>query len=593
MAKSRLSGGYPAIGIRPIVEERGREGVAPQAMAMADKVKALYEDNLKYSNGEPVRVVVADAPIAGAVQASACAEKFRKEGVAITVTVSPTWSYSTETMELDPLTIKALWGLNATERPGAVYTAAAKEAYSMKGLPIFNIYGREILEPEDDILTDDVAEKLLRFGRAAVAAATMREKSWLQIGTITAGIGASFPNTEVFEQYLGMRLEMVDEIEVLRRMDKGIYDKEGFEKALAWTRENCREGLDDDPAEAQRSREQKDKDWADSVKIMCIIKDLMDGNDALKDSFPEEAIGHNAIGGGFQGQRQWTDYQTNTDFAESLLNTTFDWEGVREPYLFTTENDSFSGLGMLFMKLLTNGPQMFSDVRSYWSGAAVKRATGYELEGHAKEADGFIHLINSGPSPLEFAGEIRDEAGNAVLKPWYEMTDADVKACLDATEWSPVPGGYAPNGGYGARFLTRSEMPATMVRLTYVQDLGPALQIAEGWTVALPDEVSDIIWKRTNYTWPCTWFTPRIGGGVTSAYDLMNAWAANHGAVSYGHVGADLITLASILRIPVCLHNVEAADILRPSAWDGFGSCREGADYRACQAFGPLYKGVR
>ena len=565
-------------------------------MNMAKSAAKLFEDNLRYVNGDPVKVVIADTTIGRVAEAAACEAKFKKEGVAITLTVTPCWCYGAETMDMNPLTIKGVWGFNGTERPGAVYLASVLATHAQKGLPAFGIYGHDVCEADDTSIPEDVKEKLLRFGRAAVAAATMRDKSYLQIGSVTMGIGGSIIDTAFIEDYLGMRVESIDEVEIIRRMEEKIYSEDDFQKAMEWTKKYCREGLDKNPDFIRKSPEQKEKDWEFVVKMACIIKDLFNGNPNLPKGCEEEAVGHNAIAGGFQGQRQWTDFYPNGDYAEALLNTSFDWEGAREPYILATENDVLNGLGMLFMKLLTNRPQMFADVRTCWNGESVKRATGYELEGKAKEADGFIHLINSGACCLDACGELRDEAGNPVMKEWYNVTDADIKTVMDHTEWCAADNGYFRGGGYSSRFLTRAEMPATMIRLNLVKGLGPVLQIVEGWTVALPDEISDIIWKRTDYTWPCTWFAPRVDpnkSAFRSAYDVMNNWGANHGAISYGHIGADLISLCSILRIPVCMHNVPAEEIFRPAAWNAFGMDKEGQDFRACQAYGPLYRIVR
>ena len=598
MAKSRLIGDYPVIGIRPIIDARRgplkvRESLEEQTMNMAKTAKALFEENIRYSNGEPVKVIISDTTIGRVAEAAACAAQFKKEGVDITLSVTPCWCYGSETMDMDPNTIKGVWGFNATERPGAVYLASVLAAHAQKGLPAFGIYGREVQDADDTTVPDDVKEKLIRFARAAVAAATMRGKSYLQIGSICMGIAGSSIDPDFIEEYLGMRGESVDEVEIIRRMTEGIYDEEEYQRALKWTKEKCKEGFDKNPEFVRKSDEQKEKDWEFTVKMMCIIKDLMNGNPNLPKGREEEMVGHNAIAAGFQGQRQWTDFYPNCDFAEALLNTSFDWNGTREPYILATENDVLNGIGMLFMKLLTNRPQMFADVRTHWSAESVKRVTGYDIEGVAKDAGGFIHLINSGACCLDACGEIKDENGNGVIKEWYNVTDEDADKILAATTWNSADNGYFRGGGFSSRFLTRAEMPATMIRLNLVKGLGPVLQIAEGWTVALPDEVSDILWKRTDYTWPCTWFTPRCDGkgAFKSAYDLMNNWGANHGAISYGHIGADLITMASILRIPVALHNVPEEKIFRPAAWGAFGTKDlEGADYRACAAYGPLYK---
>ena len=597
MAASRLIGDYPVIGIRPTIDGRRgamrvRESLEEQTMNMARAAAKLFTDNLRYTNGEPVKVVIADTTIGRVAESAACADKFKKAGVDITLTVTPCWCYGSETMDMDPMTIKGVWGFNGTERPGAVYLASVLASHAQKGLPAFGIYGHDVQNADATEIPADVAEKLLRFGRAAVAAATMRGKSYLQIGSICMGIAGSIISPEFFEEYLGMRVESVDEVEIIRRMTEGIYDHAEYEKALAWVKANCPEGFDKNPPELQKTPAQKEADWEFIVKMMCIIKDLYNGNHNLPAGCEEEMVGHNAIAGGFQGQRQWTDFYPNCDFPEAMLNSSFDWEGAREPYVMATENDTLNGVGMLFGKLLTGRAQIFADVRTYWSPEAVKKATGYELEGIAKEAGGFIHLINSGAACIDACGEVKDAQGNGVIKPFWEMTEEDQQACLKATTWNAADTGYFRGGGFSSRFLTRSEMPVTMVRLNLVKGLGPVMQIAEGYTINLPDEVSDALWKRTDYTWPCTWFAPRITGkgAFTSAYDVMNNWGANHGAISYGHIGADLITLCSILRIPVCMHNVPEEKIFRPAAWNAFGMDKEGQDYRACAAYGPMYK---
>ena len=597
MAKSRLVGKYPVIGIRPTID--GRRGIIDvrgsleeQTMNMAKSAAKLLEENLKYSNGEKVKVIIADTTIGRVPEAAACADKFRKEGVDITLTVTPCWCYGAETMDMDPMTIKGVWGFNGTERPGAVYLASVLATHAQKGLPAFGIYGHDVQNADDTEIPEDVKEKILRFGRSAIAAASMRGKSYLQIGSICMGIGGSIIDPNFIEEYLGMRVESVDEVEIIRRMTEEIYDKDEFERALKWTKEKCKEGFDKNPENVQKTREEKDKDWEFVVKMMCIIKDLMNGNENLPDGFEEEKLGHNAIAAGFQGQRQWTDFYPNCDFPEALLNTSFDWNGAREPYILATENDVLTGLGMLFGKLLTNKAQIFADVRTYWSPDAVKKATGYELEGVAKESDGFIHLINSGAACLDACGQAKDENGNGTMKAWYDVTEEDQEAILAATTWNAADNGYFRGGGYSSRFLTEAEMPVTMIRLNLVKGLGPVVQLVEGYSVKLPDEVSDKLWKRTDYTWPCTWFAPRLTGkgAFKSAYDVMNNWGANHGAISHGHIGADIITLCSILRIPVSMHNVPEEKIFRPAAWNAFGMDKEVQDYSAGKDYGPMYK---
>ncbi len=597
MAKSRLIGAYPVIGIRPTIDGRRgalnvRGSLEEQTMNMARSAAKLLTENLRYSNGEPVKVVIADTTIGRVAEAAACEEQFRREGVEITLTVTPCWCYGSETMDMAKDTIKAVWGFNGTERPGAVYLASVLAAHAQKGLPAFGIYGRDVQPADSTEIPADVQGMLLRFARAAVAVKTMRGKSYLQIGSICMGIAGSIIDPAFIEEYLGMRVESVDEVEIIRRMTEGIYDQAEYEKALAWTKAHAREGLDKNPEDMQKSREAKDADWEFVVKMMVIIKDLMNGNPNLPKGREEEMVGHNALAAGFQGQRQWTDFYPNCDFPEALLNTSFDWNGAREPYVLATENDVLNGIGMLFMKLLTNRAQMFADVRTYWSPDAVKAATGFEIDGKAKEAGGFIHLINSGACCLDANAAARDESGAQIIKEWWNVTEADQKAIMDNTEWCYADMGYFRGGGFSSRFETQTEMPVTMIRLNLIKGLGPMLQIAEGWTVRLPEEVSDALWKRTDYTWPCTWFAPRTTGAgpFKDAYTVMNKWGANHGAISYGHVGADLIAMCSMLRIPVAMHNVPEEDIFRPAAWNAFGMDPEGQDFRACQNYGPMYK---
>jgi L-fucose isomerase len=599
MSENRYQESYPVIGIRPIIDARRgalkvRESLEDQTMWMANAAKKLFEENIICQNGQPVRVVIADTTIGRVNEAAACAEKFRREGVSITLSVTPCWCYGSETMDMDPMTIKGIWGFNGTERPGAVYLSCVLAAHSQKGLPAFGIYGNSVQDANDRTIPEDVKEKLLRFARAAVAVSTLRGKSYLQIGSQSMGIAGSQIVPEFFEKYLGMRVESIDEVELLRRMDEKIYDEDEYHRALAWTFKNCHEGLDKNPEFIRRSRSQKIKDWEFSVKSALIIRDLMVGNERLPDNYKEERSGHNAIAAGFQGQRQWTDRYPNTDFAEAIINTSFDWNGNRAPYILATENDTLNGISMLIMNLLTNRAQMFSDVRTYWSGDAVYRVTGYKIDGYAKKAGGFIHLINSGATCLDASGVCTDEAGNPVMKEWYKVTEEDQEKMLSRVEWCAADNGYFRGGGFSSRFVTCAEMPVTMFRINWIDGLGPTAQIAEGWTIKLPDKVTDIIWKRTDYTWPCTWFAPRCdgvrGSAFENAYNLMNRWGANHAAISYGHIGADLITLCSMLRIPVSLHNVPVDSIFRPACWNAFGMDYEGQDYRACSVYGSMYR---
>ncbi|HOX31360.1 MAG TPA: L-fucose isomerase [Spirochaetales bacterium] len=590
---ARFRGSLPKIGIRPTIDGRRRgvrESLEEPTMGMAKAAARLISEKLRHPSGHAVECVIADACIGGVAEAAACQEKFEREGVAVTLTVTPCWCYGSETMDMDPATIKAVWGFNGTDRPGAVYLAAVLAAHSQKGLPAFGIYGRDVQDMSSiATIPADVAEKILRFARAGLAAAWMRGKSQLSIGSVSMGIAGSIVDPDFFQDYLGMRNEYVDMSEIVRRVDEKIYSEAEYKRALEWTKANCKEGPDNNAPEAQHPRARKDKSWETSVKMALIVRDLMAGNpDLRRKGLDEEALGHNAILAGFQGQRQWTDHFPNGDFLETVLNSSFDWNGIRQPYLVATENDALNGVAMLFGHLLTGSAQIFSDVRTYWSPEAVQRVTGWKPSGEA--ANGFIHLINSGATCMDGTGKQR-LGGKPAIKKWWEVTPQEAGACLDATQWRYASLGYFRGGGYSSDFLTEGGMPVTMSRLNLVKGLGPVLQIAEGITAALPDEVHDKLDKRTDPTWPTTWFVPRLTGSgpFADVYSVMANWGANHGAISYGHIGADLLSLASMLRIPVCMHNVPESDIFRPSYWSAMGMDKEGADYRACQALGPLY----
>ncbi len=591
---NRLIGRLPKVGIRPVIdgrEEGVRESLEVQTMNMAKAALKLIEGNLRFPGGEKVECVIADSTIGGVAEAAMCSDKFEREGVGVSLTVTPAWCYGTEVMDSNSSIPKAVWGFNGTERPGAVYLAAALAGYTQKGLPAFGIYGRDVQDAGDETIPEDVIEKVLRFVNSALAVAQMKGKTYLSLGYTSMGIAGSMVNPDFFQEYLGMRTEFVDMVEIKRRIDDNIFDKEEYDKALAWTKEIIIEGDDYNDPSIQSDRKRKDWEWEVVVKMTLIFRDLMIGNPKLKEAgFGEEALGRNAIAGGFQGQRQWTDYYPNCDFSETILNTSFDWNGVREAFVFATENDSLNAVPMLFGHLLTNTAQIFSDVRTYWSPDAVKRVTGKELTGLAK--DGIIHLINSGSTTMDATAQQKDANGNPVMKPFWEITNEDVKACLENTRFCPGDKGYFRGGGYSSQFKTAGQMPVTMSRVNLVKGLGPVMQIAEGYTVELEDDVHDILDKRTNPTWPTTWFVPKLtgAGAFKDVYSVMANWGANHGAISYGHIGADLITMASMLRIPVSMHNVDDEEVFRPSAWNAFGENKEGADYRACENFGSLYK---
>jgi len=589
----RLIGSLPKVGIRPTIDGRRkgvRESLEEQTMVQARAVATLLSTALRHSDGSPVECVIADTCIGGVAEAARAADKFARERVGVSITVTPCWCYGSETMDMDPFMPKAVWGFNGTERPGAVYLAAVLAGHSQKGLPAFSIYGHDVQDLDDHSIPADVQQKLLQFAKAGLAAATMRGKSYLSMGGVAMGIAGSIVDQPFFESYLGMRVESVDMSEFVRRVDERIYDPIEYERALEWVESQCKEGQDHNPPEMQRTREQKDADWKFVVKMAMIARDLIVGNPRLADlGYGEEALGHNAIAAGFQGQRQWTDHFPNGDFLEAILNSSFDWNGIREPFVVATENDSLNAACMLFGHLLTDRAQIFADVRTYWSPEAVKRVSGHTLTGRA--AEGMIHLINSGAATLDATGEMTAN-GQPAMKPYWEITTEEADKCLAATEWYPAGTGYFRGGGFSSGFLTRGGMPLTMCRLNLVKGLGPVLQIAEGYTVDLPDDVHQKLNERTDPTWPTHWFVPNLTGSgpFRDVYSVMYNWGANHGALSYGHVGGDLITLASILRIPVCMHNVPEDRIFRPSAWSSFGAQDlMGADYRACENFGPLY----
>lgn len=592
---------YPKIGIRPCIDGRWggvRESLEKQTMGMAEAAKALIESNLRYPDGTAVQCVISETTIGGGAEAAKCANQFAAENVVATLSVTPCWCYGSETFDMDPNTIKAVWGFNGTERPGAVYLAAVMAAFAQKGLPAFSIYGHDVQDMDDTSVPADVAEKILRFARAAVSVGWMKNKAYVNLGGVAMGIAGSYCNADMFQKYFGIRAEWVDMTEIVRRITLGIYDEDEYQRALSWVKENCKEGFDcnagkDLPAVITKSKVvPADKDWEFITKMTMIMRDILYGNKKLDEmGWHEEALGKNAIAGGFQGQRNWTDWLPNADFSEAIMASTFDWNGKKAPTPFATENDTLNGTAMMLGTLVTGTAPCFHDVRTYWSPDACERVTGMKPSGVAE--NGFIHLINSGATALDGSGASRNSKNEPCMKPFWEMTDADIKACLDATDWCRANYEYFRGGGFSSHFRCRAEMPVTMLRVNVVEGIGPVLQIAEGYTADLPDEIHNTIDVRTDRTWPTTWFAPRLTGkgAFTDVYSVMANWGANHGVTVYGHVGADLITLASMLRIPVNMHNVPEEKIFRPHAWSAFGTeDLEAADYRACATYGPLYK---
>lgn len=591
--QKRIIGSTPKVGIRPVIDGRRkgvRESLEEQTMNMAKNAAKFISENVTHANGLPVECVIADTCIGGVAEAAQAAQKFEGEGVGVSLTVTPCWCYGSETMDMHPWYPKAIWGFNGSERPGAVYLAATKAAHEQKGLPVFAIYGNEVQDAGDETIPQDVQEKILGFVKAGLAVAEIRGKSYLSIGSVSMGIVGSMIQEDFFEDYLGMRCEAVDMSELTRRIEEEVYDKEEFSQAMDWVKQYCKEGEDINPEEIQQSREKKDENWETVVKMTLIIRDLMVGNSKLNEiGFEEEALGHNAIASGFQGQRQWTDHFPNGDFSEAILNSSFDWNGIREPFIVATENDTLNAVCMLMGHLMTNSASIFGDIRTYWSPEAVKRVTGEELTG--KASGGIIHFLNSGSATLDGTGR-QKENGKSVMKPFWEISPEEAEACLKATRWCPANLGYFRGGGYSSQFLTQGEMPVTMTRINLVKGLGPVLQIAEGYTVDIPKEIHETLNRRTDPIWPTTWFVPNLTdtGAFRDVYSVMNNWGSNHGVLNYGHIGDTFITLASMLRIPVSMHNVPEERIFRPSAWAAFGTKdMESADYRACTNFGPLF----
>ncbi|MBN2323915.1 MAG: L-fucose isomerase [Spirochaetes bacterium] len=595
MKKTKKNAGenMPKVGIRPVIDGRRdgvRESLEAQTMGMAQTVEEFITGNMRYPDGSPVQCVIADTCIGGVAESAQTARKFEREGVGVLITVTPSWCYGSETMDMDPYIPKAVWGLNATERPGAVYLAAVLASYAQKGLPAFGIYGKDVQDADDRTIPQEVKDKIVQFVRAGIAAAVMRGKSYLAMGGVSMGIAGSLVSAEFLEKYLGMRYESVDMSEFIRRIEKKIYDEKEYGRALQWVKAHCKEGKDYNKPQNRFSDEKRRRDWETVVKMTLIARDLMAGNDALAEiGFEEEALGHNAIAGGFQGQRQWTDHFPNGDFLETILNSSFDWNGIRQPFIVATENDHLNGLAMLLGNMLTGTAQIFSDIRTFWSPEAIARVTGYTPEGAAQ--NGIIHLINSGSTCLDGTGE-QSLNGKPAMKPFWEIDQEEADRCLQAARFCPANIEYFRGGGFSVTFLTRGGMPATMSRLNIVDGLGPVLQIAEGYTVDLPREVGRVLMDRTDPAWPTTWFAPILTGmgPFKDVYTVMDNWGANHGAICYGHVGGDLITLSSILRIPVHMHNVPPERVFRPRVWASFGDMESiGADFRACQNFGPLY----
>ncbi len=582
---------YPKIGIRPTIDGREngvRESLEVQTMTMANTLKSHIENNYCYPDGTPVQVVVAESTIGRYKEATDCEELFEKNNVCASITVTPCWCYGMEVIDLHPTRIKAVWGFNGTERPGAVFLNAVLSAHNQLGLPAFGIYGSEVMDNDRTDIPDDVIPKIDKFIKGALAVGQLKNKSYLQIGGVSMGIAGSLVDFSLFQKYFNMNVVQVDMIEIMRRIDEGIFNPNEFETARAWVSENCTE-IPDINKEHLKLTDLEIEEGLDFVtKMTLIIKDMMHGNEWLRNNgYNEEGLGNNSIAGGFQGQRQWTDYLPNGDFSETILNSSFDWNGPKSPTILSTENDALNGITMLFGHLLTNTAQVFCDVRTYWSPEAIKNLGNFTIDENLE--DGMLHLINSGSAALDGTGKMRDENGNPVIKPFYDVTDEDMKNCLQATKWPVANREYFRGGGFSTNYLSEGEIPFTMTRVNLVNG-EPSIQIIEGKSIEISNDLYNAINDRTDPTWPSTFFIPNENTPL-STYEVMNNWGANHCVLTYGHVGDLFITLASMLRIPVSLHNIEEDRIYRPTMWTHYGTLdKTGSDFRTCEKLGPLYE---
>lgn len=574
------------IGIRMLVDNRpALRAQQQQALfKLAEQVRLLLEGQVRYGDGVPAQCVIAPQPVGCVRDAAAVSELFRAERVGAVINIARAWAYPAEVMEYDTQLPQAVWGFSGSNYPGTVFMGAAVATAAQRGCPLFKIYGRDIQAGQDLRVPEDVADKLVRFAQCALALATLRGKTYLAVGSMCMGIGASAVDHAFFQCYLGMRTQMVDTAEILRRMEQKIYDPQEYARARRWAKENCREMQDPNPCALQQPAPQKQVAWDDSVKLALILRDLMQGNPALaRQGHPEEAQGCLALAASFQGQRHWTDWQVSSDFAEAVLNSSFDWDGPRRPVTVATENDALQAAAMLMGTLLTGTAQIFCDMRAYWSPQAVQAHFGTVPPTAEK---GFLYLTNSGPAPLD--GTLAAGA----TKPFWAMTAEDMEGCIQHTQWGADKRAVFAGGGFSTSYQAAGGVPMTMVGLSLVKGLGPVLQIIEGETIALQPDLADALTQCTDPTWMRLFFVPRLtqAGVCSSVYNIVESWASNHCTLCGGHRAKAFTTLASMLRIPVCLHNLPPRQLFRPAVWGLYGEPGSTeADFRACQNYGPLY----
>ena len=599
-SERQLVGHIPTIAITPVAD--GRPGAYEDNQAntwgMVEKVHNLLSGRITLSDGTPVRFVVAPEIVYGARTGALAQEYYIRQGVSANIWVSRSWAYSDELMSAcqgfgSSEWQQAAYGLNQTDRPGAVWLKAFTAAMDEKNRPIFAIYNPD-LEDESGDLSPYVAERLMRFARCAATVAEMRGKNYLSIGSVSMGIIGSDMRRNTFLHYLGMGTASVDMVAVKGRMDQGFYDHDELELAFNFMKRRFKFNF----GEGQRPLT-PDGLLRDCIKMTMIVRDLMHGNPVLAKASVgarqgfcadvERAQGYNAIAAGTQGQRQWTDLYPNFDMTESLLTSSFDWNGYRAPMIVATENDSKNAIGMLIANLLSGAPQLFADIRTNWTPESIKSATGVDVSKIAPL--GLIDKRNSGAGALDYALDIFSTVKDGSQKTIQEVVQAIragkriqqdlIKRAIEATTYEAAVLEYFAGDGLSSSFQTPGGVPLTAYRYNMVDNM-LTCSVVEGETVALPEDVISHISNVTNATWPESYWAPRD----MSSFEYMSRIGPNHDGNSFGLIGADMITINAMLRIPVDMHNVDKADIFRPTMWDRFG----GDDFRACETLGPLYR---
>ncbi len=594
-----LVGHVPTLAITPVADGRvsAYEDNTERTWMMVDKVRQLIENNVALPDGTPVRVVVPPEIVYGARTGALAQAHYTREGVSANIWVSRSWAYSDELMSAcqgigSSEWQQAAYGLNQTDRPGAVWLKAFTAAMDEKKRPIFCVYSPD-LEDENQALSPFVAERLLRFARCAMALAEMRGKNYLGIGGVSMGIIGSDVRRNLMLDYLGMGTAAYDMVGIRGRIDKGFYDHEELERAVTFFKRHLKIQMG-----SGKRPLPKDALLRETLRMTMIVRDLMVGNERLADSSVakahgftanvEHAQGYNAIAAGTQGQRQWTDLYPNFDVAESVLCSSFDWNGYRGPMFVATENDSKNAIGMLVAGLITGLPQLFADIRTNWTPASIRKVTGKNVDRLCP--NGIIDKRNSGAGALDYAIDLYKVAGVSKKKPVQELTavirnDRVIQkkimdAALRATIYMGAELTYFPGDGLSSHFRTPGNLPMTAYRYNTIGDR-LTCSVVEGDTVELPATVADHISNATNRTWPESYWAPRN----MSSFEYMSRIGPNHDANSFGYIGADLITLNAMLRIPVDMHNIDKRDIFRPTLWDRCGA----DDFRACTLLGPLY----